>query len=151
MSAVRNMITTIMTLNNPGARKIGEVVVEPASRGVILIFSNVYCMHAREICENNMPLINCPECNKEVSSLASECPNCAYPIAGGGSTQASGGKIQTVEQTGKKYKLQKLLSALLILAGWIVIYGGGGYGGTMIAIGVIWFCITAFISWWHHG
>ena len=27
-----------------------------------------------------MSLIRCPECNKEVSSLAKTCPNCGYPI-----------------------------------------------------------------------
>lgn len=28
-----------------------------------------------------MALINCPECNKEVSSLAASCPNCGCPIS----------------------------------------------------------------------
>ncbi len=28
-----------------------------------------------------MALINCPECNKEISDKASSCPNCGYPIA----------------------------------------------------------------------
>ena len=27
-----------------------------------------------------MPLINCPECNKEISNKAASCPNCGYPI-----------------------------------------------------------------------
>jgi hypothetical protein len=27
-----------------------------------------------------MPLINCPDCNKEVSDLAAACPNCARPL-----------------------------------------------------------------------
>lgn len=27
-----------------------------------------------------MALINCPECNKEVSDIANACPNCGYPI-----------------------------------------------------------------------
>lgn len=27
-----------------------------------------------------MALIKCPECNKEVSDRASQCPNCGYPI-----------------------------------------------------------------------
>jgi hypothetical protein len=125
-----------------------------------------------------MALINCPECNQEVSSLASECPKCAYPIAGGGSTQASGGKIQTVEQTGKKYKLQKLISAFLIFTGLVLFLGffdslfidsnaevnalinstsyapvidPNGLGFFMLVVGVSWFCLTAFLSWWHHA
>lgn len=28
-----------------------------------------------------MALITCPECNKQVSSIAVSCPNCGYPIA----------------------------------------------------------------------
>lgn len=27
-----------------------------------------------------MPLINCPECNKEISDKADSCPNCGFPI-----------------------------------------------------------------------
>ena len=27
-----------------------------------------------------MPLINCPECKKEISGAAEKCPNCGYPI-----------------------------------------------------------------------
>lgn len=30
-----------------------------------------------------MPLIECPECGREVSSSAAACPECAYPIATG--------------------------------------------------------------------
>lgn len=29
-----------------------------------------------------MALINCPECNKEISDKAVSCPNCGYPIQG---------------------------------------------------------------------
>ena len=107
-----------------------------------------------------MALINCPECNQEVSSLASECPKCAYPISGGGSTQASGGRVQTIEKTGKKYKLQKMLSSILIIAGVIAIalaasgigqVGSLSYYWLMLVIGIVWYAITSFCSWWHHG
>lgn len=27
-----------------------------------------------------MAIINCPECNQEVSNQAEKCPKCAYPI-----------------------------------------------------------------------
>jgi RNA polymerase subunit RPABC4/transcription elongation factor Spt4 len=30
--------------------------------------------------ERTMALINCPECNKEVSDKAKSCPNCGYPF-----------------------------------------------------------------------
>ena len=29
-----------------------------------------------------MALIGCPECERQVSSAASACPSCAYPLAG---------------------------------------------------------------------
>lgn len=56
-----------------------------------------------------MSLINCPECNTPVSEKATQCPQCAYPIAAaipaqqnevvnnlfpGSSTGISGGNIQ---------------------------------------------------------
>lgn len=28
-----------------------------------------------------MPLINCPECGKQVSTAAQACPNCGFPVA----------------------------------------------------------------------
>ena len=107
-----------------------------------------------------MALIKCPECGTEVSSSAETCPKCAYPIAGGGSTQAHAGKVQTVEQTGKKYKLQQLLSVLVIIVGVIMVIaatsgdkpgGDAGLGGLAILVGIIWYIITRFTTWWHHG
>jgi len=40
-----------------------------------------------------MALINCPECDCEVSDQALACPNCGYPVADGAppSPQAEGG------------------------------------------------------------
>ena len=36
-----------------------------------------------------MALINCPECSREVSDKAVNCPNCAYPLGLGVSTPSS--------------------------------------------------------------
>lgn len=61
-----------------------------------------------------MALINCPECNKEISGSASQCPNCGFPIS-----QGSSEKI-IVQQKGEGCFLQTLnLGCLLIL-----IFGG---------------------------
>ena len=108
-----------------------------------------------------MALIKCPECGTEVSSSADNCPKCAYPISGGGSTQAHGGKIQTVEQSSKRYKLQQLLSSLLIIGCIIAIIAGSsgnapnsgvtGFAALGIVVGLIWFIIVRFLTWWHHG
>jgi uncharacterized membrane protein YvbJ len=107
-----------------------------------------------------MALIKCPECGTEVSDRADSCPKCAYPITGGGTTQAHGGKIQTIEQTSKKYKLQQLLSTFLTIGSFIVMIvgfsgessqGAGAFGMLGFIVGLIWFIGVRFISWWHHG
>ncbi len=108
-----------------------------------------------------MALTTCPECNKQVSDNADTCPNCAYPLTGGGSTQAHGGKIQTVEQRSKRYKLQQLLSCLLIIGSIMaVMFGFSGddpspgisaFGTLGIVVGLIWFIIVRFLMWWHHA
>lgn len=36
-----------------------------------------------------MALIKCPECGKEISSLAANCPNCGYPIASDSTTSVT--------------------------------------------------------------
>ena len=106
-----------------------------------------------------MALINCPECGVQVSSCAESCPKCAYPIAGGGSTQANAGKIQTVEQTSKQYKMQELLSGLLCCGSIIVIImaiansqsGATAFGVLGLLVGMIWYISVRFTIWWHHG
>jgi len=112
-----------------------------------------------------MALIKCPECGAQVSSAADSCPKCAYPISGGGSTQAHGGKIQTVEQTSKRYKLQELLSSLLIIGSSIVamitfsledplsnqVATIGILSILGFLVGIIWFIFVRFLIWWHHG
>ena len=108
-----------------------------------------------------MALIKCPECGAQVSSSAESCPKCAYPIAGGGSTQAHGRKIQTVEQTSKRYKLQQLLSTLLIIGSVVVMIAGSSgnepnsgaaaFGLLGLLVGLIWFITVRFMTWWHHA
>ena len=109
-----------------------------------------------------MALIKCPECECQISSNAECCPKCGYPIAGGGSTQAHGGKIQTVEQTSKKYKLQQLLSSLLIIVSVIMIADSSSEGADSssevavsgilgLIVGLIWFIVVRFLTWWHHS
>lgn len=34
-----------------------------------------------------MAIINCPECNKEISNKAQNCPNCGFPVLGGSKPQ----------------------------------------------------------------
>jgi hypothetical protein len=46
-----------------------------------------------------MPLVECPECGTEVSSLAAACPKCAFPIA---SALAKRGHPQAAERISKE-------------------------------------------------
>lgn len=108
-----------------------------------------------------MALIKCPECGVKVSSSAASCPKCAYPIAGGGSTQAHGGNIQTIEQTSKRYKLQHLLATLIFLGSIIAVTvdflgdepgsAAGALGIIGLLVGSIWIIIVKFLTWWHHA
>ena len=108
-----------------------------------------------------MSLIKCLECGHQISSNAESCPKCGYPIAGGGSTQAHGGKIQTIEQTSKKYKLQQLLSSLLVIGSVIAMIvgfsgnepssGAVSFGILGLIVGLIWFIVVRFLTWWHHA
>lgn len=69
-----------------------------------------------------MALIECPDCSQEVSNAAPYCPNCNRPIAQE--------PVQTVEQTGKGYKLQMILAILLFVVGLISCMAGGGVGAS---------------------
>ena len=107
-------------------------------------------------------LIQCPDCGQAVSARAETCPKCGYPIAGGGSTQAHGGKVQTIEKTSKIFKLQELLAVFLILSCLIIFFMGSSFGISVsgnglifcvlgVVVGLVWFVIIRFLVWWHHG
>jgi hypothetical protein len=91
-----------------------------------------------------MALINCSECKQEVSDKAESCPKCGAPIT-------------TAQETSNRYKLQTLISVLLILFGvvWIIAivinpesepYGVPGF---VILIGLGWYIVNRIRVWWH--
>lgn len=51
-----------------------------------------------------MALIKCPECNQDVSTFASACPHCGYPLT----PESNNGNV--CEILGKKYDLTEVLS-----------------------------------------
>lgn len=103
-----------------------------------------------------MALIKCPECSTEVSDQADACPKCAYPIA-----KPAANKVQTVEQTGKKFKLQTLLSILMIIGGGAMLVSqvvqskpselAITWGIVICIIGIFWRVTVKFFAWWSHG
>ena len=106
-----------------------------------------------------MALIKCPECGNEVSSSAESCPKCAYPmIRNDVSTSTHSGDVQTKEKSSERYKLQRLLSGLivilsfvgLLLAGWGLTHQKGLfiYGGVLgVVVGGVWHITVRFMAW----
>lgn len=45
-----------------------------------------------------MPMINCPECGKQISDLASSCPNCGFPMGFDGTRINSNSGVNTENQ-----------------------------------------------------
>jgi uncharacterized membrane protein YvbJ len=105
-----------------------------------------------------MPLINCSECNHEVSSKAESCPKCGAPISTARETQAAGAAIKTVQETSKKFKLQSLISVVLIIIGfvWMLNLSQNSASepspipGILIFVGFFWYIVNRFRIWWHH-
>lgn len=101
-----------------------------------------------------MSLIKCPECDKEISNKAEKCPNCACPI----SASIEESYIQTIEETGKSLKLQKVLSIIMMIIGGVMIgngmenkvFGIELTGWALLQIGLVWFIITKIRIWWNH-
>ena len=175
-----------------------------------------------------MGLIECPECNTEVSDKAEACPKCAYPIArdqggdssikrfvsgvsyckhcqrdvqpkrhigvgtlilvlltgfiwiifipfyqkrcpickgsslslSGGSARPASKSTHTIEQTGKKYKLQSLFSLSMIIVGGLMFLSQFfipapnprimTWGFMICVCGIIYFVVVKSASWWPH-
>lgn len=109
-----------------------------------------------------MALINCPDCNKEISSNAPSCPNCGAPISSDRESTGSGVQhLTTTQETSKKFKLQSIISVMLIVIGicWLITVGGADTApepgsltvpGWMLTIGLLWYLVNRFRIWWHH-
>lgn len=65
-----------------------------------------------------MALINCPECNKEVSDKAVNCPTCGYPL------HKSDSPVEKTEQTNQQEIPYPTLPTDLSIGGQIANWGG---------------------------
>jgi len=95
-----------------------------------------------------MALIKCIECGTEVSDLAEKCPKCAYPI----SSKKEESKVQIIEQTSKKLKMQLAIGSVLLILGFIFwgMFGSDSIGIIFLILGVIMVISTKVSIWWHH-
>ena len=106
-----------------------------------------------------MALINCPECNNQVSDTATACPHCGAPV--GSESHAAGAALVTTQETSKKLKLHIILSLIFF---WIGITGSivvaksqsteypinTSFFFWLLGIGITWYLYTKFKIWWHH-
>ena len=86
-----------------------------------------------------MPLINCPECNNQVSDVASTCPKCGFPFKKSLS--------ESKESTNKVKKVGILLGIGIFLMpylfSWFTLRSG--YSKNTKIISFIWLSIFAVI------
>jgi len=100
-----------------------------------------------------MPLINCPDCNREVSDQAANCPQCARPL-GGPASGTPRAPVQTVEQTGKKWKAVMLVAFVVAMLGVAIFFSSirNRPLGEAVAIpGFVGFLVARIGAWWQHG
>lgn len=107
-----------------------------------------------------MALVNCPECEKQISSAAANCPHCGIPIAAAADTAATGTSLTTIQETAKRFKIQLLGAWGLLFIGLTMLFvdvkaaaagsDASGYAGFPIMAAVCWWVVTKFRIWWHH-
>jgi uncharacterized membrane protein YvbJ len=103
-----------------------------------------------------MALIKCSECGHEVSDEALSCPNCGHPLKS--INQITQQSPVTIEQTSKKWKWVKLVSAIFIIIGLFLFLSGlsnGGFENSKTGLGFfiafvsfIGLLVGKFGAWW---
>lgn len=126
----------------------------------------------------NSRLARCPDCSREVSLNAKFCPGCGcsfeeddFDFKDDDDRPGNRSRVvQTIELTGKGWKAQMLLAALMTIIGMILIFAGSGvidvhqrpdirggnaalsgFGGFILVVGLIWFVLARIGAWWDHG
>jgi uncharacterized membrane protein YvbJ len=104
-----------------------------------------------------MALINCPDCNRQVSQNAPTCPGCGAPIATKHESAGSGvAQLQTIQETSKALKSHTLVSVVLIIVGFVSMMAvANAHQEPQISLGIfifglIYYAITRYRIWWHH-
>jgi len=83
-----------------------------------------------------MALINCPDCNKQISDNAPNCPQCGRPMA------MFSDKSTQIKRKGGTYEG---IGFLLIIGGMVTCFASGWLGGALIIIGFIVFLVGRFL------
>ena len=115
-----------------------------------------------------MSLITCPDCKNQISDQAPVCLNCGRPIT---AAQKNPGQnispgIQTIEATGKKWKLLQMVGVCVMVVGMVSCVGSV-YSGSLLDPAhtagninrvfpvISWLGFFIIIAgrigaWWHH-
>lgn len=80
-----------------------------------------------------MGLINCPECNQQVSNKAQACPNCGYPLS---EVQKTAKKSET-QKTNKEKSRESSWNFINVLALFLAITIGGAFGKAFVSSSVL--------------
>ena len=106
-----------------------------------------------------MALINCPDCNKEISDLAPACPHCGRPNPNHVVTRQvpNPNHIVTTQATGKLYKALEAIGVLLTIIGtFSCVFAFAtepdeGRPPLLLLIGVVLYFAGRIGAWWHHA
>lgn len=111
-----------------------------------------------------MPLIPCPDCEREISNRAPSCPHCGCPIASQAKGRAESDRVSartvTTQGTGKGLKVLVLVGWLLMLTG--IVFGGlvlGSADGSddflvplaMFVVGFVIYLVGRIRTWYEHA
>lgn len=100
---------------------------------------------------NQMALIKCSECGKEISSEATACPSCGNPIKIQVSKTVEPTKPMEVELTSKKWKKRIAFAIILLLVGWVVCFKSIGWGIFLMFIAFVIGVSARIGAWWSNG
>jgi len=96
-------------------------------------------------------LITCAECGRQVSDKAASCPQCGAPIVTGAPEPTV-----TTQLTARKFKLHQVIAVAAIILGFVIMIvadttGARGFGGALVAAGLVLFIVARARAWWHSG
>jgi len=107
-----------------------------------------------------MALIPCPECNRQISDKAANCPHCGNPLTGPAdkpqraalSVETAPGRVVRTEATAKIWKVVQFAGFATCVVGVVMYVGGDRIAGiyTMF-LGFVIFIAGRFLGWWKHG